>query len=273
MTLMKRTWIGPGVAGVSLLLAAAVGAATIAGTPGNDTLRGGAAADKLNGKGGNDRLYGFAGEDALVGGPGNDVLAGGPGDDVLVGGAGADRLSCGGGGFDIAKGDAKDRIGKDCEVVMGVRTTQPVPPAPAPPPPSPSPPAVTPITPGSYQGATQNGNFVFLTVSAQRTFTGMRINDLPAQCGGGGYLPGGEDFGDSVFPIKPDGTFEAEGSWDGSIVNGDLEFTHWDGRVAGRFDTATSVTGTIVMNYGIKYQGTTLQCSSGQISWSATLRS
>ena len=109
-------------------------------------------------------------------------------------------------------------------------------------------------------------------MSADRTFTGLRVNDLPAECDGGGYLPGGEDFGDSRFPIRDDGTFEAEGTWDGSVVSGDVEFTHWDGRVAGRFDTATSVSGTIVMNYGLKYQGTALRCSSGEIRWTAMLR-
>ena len=32
---------------------------------------------------------------------------------------------------------------------------------------------------------------------------------------GRSYLPGGEDFGDSRFRIRDDGTFEAEGTWDG----------------------------------------------------------
>jgi hypothetical protein len=114
---------------------------------------------------------------------------------------------------------------------------------------------------------------VFLTVQADRTFTGLRVNDLPAQCNGGLSLTGGEDFGDNVFTIRDDGTFAAAGNWDGSSVQGDVEWTHWDGRVAGRFDTATSISGTIVMNYGLKYQGTAYQCSSGEISWTATLRS
>jgi hypothetical protein len=109
-------------------------------------------------------------------------------------------------------------------------------------------------------------------VSANRTFTGLRVNDLPAECDGGGFLSGGEDFGDSVFTIRNDGTFSAQGTWDGSVVSGDIEFTPWDGSVAGRFDTATTVTGTIVMNYGLRYQGTPLRCSSGEIRWSATLR-
>lgn len=256
------------LASSALLIVGTVGAATITGTPGNDTLRGSVKADKLYGKAGNDRLYGAAG---------NDVLAGGPGNDLLVGGPGADTLACGA-GRDSARGDAKDKVGKDCEIVTGVATPPtppptPTPPPPSPPPPPPPPPPVSPVTPGSYQGATQNGNFVFLTVSANRTLTGMRVNDLPAECDGGGSLTGGEDFGDNTFTIRDDGTFQAEGTWDGSTVQGDIEWTHWDGRIAGRFDSATSVTGTIVMTYGLKYKGTALKCSSGEITWSATLRS
>jgi hypothetical protein len=258
MKLTKRTGIVPLVVGAALLTAATVGAATITGTAGNDTLRGSAAADRLTGKGGNDKLYGAAG---------NDVLAGGAGNDLLVGGPGADRLACGA-GADTARGDAQDKIAGDCEVVKGI----PAQPQPAPPPAPPAPPPVSPVTPGQYQGQTQNGNFVFLTVLADRSFTGMRVNDLPAQCDAGGYLPGGEDFGSSIFRIRDDGSFAAEGGWDGSVVSGDLEFTHWDGRVAGRFETATSVTGTILMNYGFKYQGQPIRCASGEIRWSATLR-
>jgi hypothetical protein len=258
----KRSTLAAAAACTALLVVTAtVGAATIRGTAGNDTLRGSAAADRLDGKGGNDKLYGAAGNDVLIGGAGNDLL---------VGGRGADRLTCGA-GRDTARGDALDTIAKDCEVVTGV--PKPQPPAPPPPPTPPPPPPVAPVTSGSYQGATQNGNYVFLTVQSNRTFTGLRVNDLPAQCNGGLSLTGGEDFGDNLFPIRDDGTFEAAGNWDGSSVQGDVEWTHWDGRVAGRFDTATSISGTIVMNYGLKYQGTAYQCSSGEISWSATLRS
>ena len=98
------------------------------------------------------------------------------------------------------------------------------------------------------------------------------MNDLPAPCNGGLTLTGGEDFGDTVFTIRDDGTFAAAGNWDGSRVQGDAEWTHWDGRIEGRWGTATSVTGTIVMNYGLRYDGTPYQCSSGTISWTATLR-
>ena len=251
---------GAAMLAIALVVAGTSAAATINGTAANDTLRGSASGDKLMGKGGNDKLYGLAGDDGLTGGPGNDLLVGGPG---------ADRLACGP-GRDRARGDADDKIGKDCEVVTGVRS--PTPPPPPPPPAPPPPPPAAPVTAGTYQGQTQNGNFVFLTVSANRTFTGLRVNDLPAPCDGGGSLTGGEDFGDSTFTIGDDGTFAAEGNWDGSSVQGDVEFTHWDGRIAGRFETATTVTGTIVMTYGLKYQGTPLRCSSGEIRWTATLR-
>ena len=113
MNVKRRSTITASLACVALLVATAtVGAATINGTAGNDTLRGGAAADKLTGKAGNDKLFG---------GGGNDVLAGGGGNDLLVGGPGADKLSCGA-GQDTARGDAKDKIATDCEVVKGVPT-------------------------------------------------------------------------------------------------------------------------------------------------------
>jgi RTX calcium-binding nonapeptide repeat (4 copies) len=253
----NRIWVVPTLAGAALLLAATVSAATITGTAGHDTLRGTAKGDKLSGKAGNDKLYGAAGNDMLTGGVGNDLLVGGPG---------ADALSCGA-GRDTARADARDKVAKDCEVVTGAPA--PTPPAPPPPPP---PPVASPVTAGTYQGQTHNGNFVFLTVLPNRTFTGLRVNDLPAECNGGLRLTGGEDFGDSTFTIGDDGSFEAAGNWDGSSVQGDVEWTHWDGRIAGRFETATSVSGTIVMNYGLKYQGTAYQCSSGEIRWTAALR-
>jgi len=261
MNVKKRSTIAASILCLAVPIATAtVGAATIGGTAGNDTLRGGAKADRLEGKGGNDKLFGGAGNDVLLGGAGNDLLVGGPG---------ADKLTCGT-GQDTARGDALDRIGADCEVVKGVPTTQP-PPA-TPPPSAPPPPPVTPITPGSYKGATQNGNFVFFTITPARTLTAYRVNDLPEPCNGGLYLTGGENFGSSTFTIGDDGTFDADGVWNGSEVQGDAEWTHWDGRIAGKFDTPTSMTGTIIMNNELNYKGTHYACSSGEIKWSATLQ-
>jgi len=126
-----------------------------------------------------------------------------------------------------------------------------------------------PVSAGSYKGATQDGNYVFFTVTSNRTVTGFRVNDLPDPCAEGGELAGGEDFGNSAFTIRDDGGFAAQGNWDATNLQGD-GVTHWDGRIAGLFDTATSASGTLLMNYVYSYQGSLLHCSSGVVKWSAT---
>ena len=127
------------------------------------------------------------------------------------------------------------------------------------------------VTPGSYKGTTQNGSFVFFTVTPDRAITAFRANDLPEACDPGGLrLTGGSDFGDSVFHIDSAGRFQAEGRWDGSEVVGDAEWTHWDATVSGSFASPTSVSGTVVERLELNYKGTHYRCSSGQISWSAT---
>jgi hypothetical protein len=96
------------------------------------------------------------------------------------------------------------------------------------------------------------------------------LGDVPNNCG---YYPGGEWLVDATVGIRDDGTIDAQPSWDGSIAayeGGQL--THWDGRIAGRFDTAT-VSGTIVMTYTLEDQGVgSLPCSAQYLTWSATLR-
>lgn len=96
--------------GLAGLLATAVVAGNIAGTPKSDTLRGSAKADKIDGKAGNDKLYGLGGKDVLIGGAGNDLL---------VGGAGADTLNCGP-GKDAAQADDLDKVSPSCESVKGL---------------------------------------------------------------------------------------------------------------------------------------------------------
>jgi hypothetical protein len=271
------------VIGVTLLAASATGAATITGTAGNDILRGGPAADRLTGKGGNDKLYGAAGNDVLTGGAGNDLLVGGPGNDLLIGGPGADKLSCGA-GSDTARGDARDKFSADCEAVKGVPTAPP-PQPPPPPPPPPQPPYTGPVSSGSYQGQTESGNPVFLTVGPNRTVTGwLVVDDLPKTCGyspdGDWFFPGGDWFVDASFSVGDDGAFEARRSgrqagW--SIVYERGQIEQWEFRVTGRFDTATSVGGTIAMDYELEHRDEKggirhVPCSSGPLRWSATLR-
>ncbi|MEV7623815.1 calcium-binding protein [Actinoplanes sp. NPDC089786] len=104
----------PWRARVSVVAAAAIGAAllatapahaaarpkavtgavcTIVGTAGNDKLVGTSRADIICGGGGNDTLTGGSGNDVLDGGTGNDTINGGAGSDMLAGGSGRDTLT------------------------------------------------------------------------------------------------------------------------------------------------------------------------------------
>jgi hypothetical protein len=127
-----------------------------------------------------------------------------------------------------------------------------------------------PVTPGSYKGATQNGNYVFFTLTPDRTITGFRVNDLPETCDPGGGITGGIDFGGDVFRIGADGSVLAEGSWTGSDVRGDVEWTSFYAKVTGVFAAPTSISGTIIEKDELNYQGQHFKCSSGDITWSAT---
>ena len=213
MTGMKRSTVAASLACVALMVATAtVGAATIKGTAGNDTLRGGAKADRLDGKGGNDKLFGQPGTTSCSAEPATTCSSGGPG---------ADRLTCGA-GQDTARGDAQDKIGADCEIVKGVPSAEP--PTTAAACRQPPPPPAAPVTPGTYQGSTQNGNFVFFTVTSNRTFTGLRVNDLPEACEWWAQPHRRRDFGDSTFTIRDDGTFDAAGQLGRfQIVRDDVE--------------------------------------------------
>jgi hypothetical protein len=254
MNVKKRSVVTALLACLVLLAAAAtVSAATITGTAKNDNLRGGPKADKLDGKGGNDRLSG---------GGGNDVLIGGGGNDVLVGGPGADKLSCGP-GSDIARGDATDKIAKDCEKVTGVPTAEP-PPPPGPPPPPPA----TPVTPGQYKGLL-DGNFVFFEITSDRMVTGFRSNYIREDCTQGGYVYGTLDWGTSRFPIAADGTFSVSGTGTGTVDDQPATFTD---SVTGKVD-GTTVTGTVSGTADFTIDGTHYTCSSGARPYTATLQS
>jgi hypothetical protein len=127
-----------------------------------------------------------------------------------------------------------------------------------------------PITAGSYKGATQNGNYVFFTLNPDRTVTGFRVNDLPEACDPGAEITGGIDFGKDLFSVNSTGQLVAEGSWTGSNVQGDVEWTSFYAKITGVFSTPTSISGTIIENDELNYQGQHYRCSSGQITWSAT---
>lgn len=257
MKLTRRTVVVVSLACTALLIAAAtVGAATIRGTAGNDTLRGGAGADRLFGLGGNDKLYGAGGKDVLSGGVGNDLLVGGPG---------ADTLLCGP-GKDVASGDAKDKIGKDCETVKGVPA--PVPPVPPTPPPAPQPPPAVAVTVGNYQGLI-DGNSLFFTVASDRSVWLFRSNYIREDCNNNLYISGTISWGVSRFPIAADGTFSASGTGTGTIDNAPATFTD---SLTGRFDGSNNVTGTYTASAVFDYQGTHYTCTSGSKTWTASLQ-
>ena len=129
-----------------------------------------------------------------------------------------------------------------------------------------------PVAAGNYKGATQNGDYVFLTVLGNRTVTGFRVNDIKEPCDRGGYVWGAIDWTRNVWTIRDDGSFAAEGNWTGSQVQGDIEWTAWSAKVTGLF-SGTSVSGTLLVSNELKYKGQLLKCSSGEKTWSATLQS
>jgi hypothetical protein len=90
------------VALLATVLVASASAKTIRGTTKAEVLRGTASADKIYGGAGNDKLYGLAG---------NDYFYPGAGIDVIYCGAGIDHVLA----------DLKDKVAKDCEVVIRPR--------------------------------------------------------------------------------------------------------------------------------------------------------
>jgi hypothetical protein len=127
------------------------------------------------------------------------------------------------------------------------------------------------VTAGAYQGATVNGDYVFLTVRPDRTVTGFRVNNVTETCIPGGTLGGVIDWTDNVWDLMPDGSFTATGSWSGSNVQGDTEYTKWSAKVTGAF-AGTSVTGTLTINDELNYHGTHYACSVVDKRWSAILK-
>lgn len=127
-----------------------------------------------------------------------------------------------------------------------------------------------PVSAGSYKGTTQNGNFVFFTLTPDRTITGFRVNDLPETCDADIRITGGINYGDSVFRVGADGRVLVEGTWTGSIVQGDVEWTSEYTKITGLFASTTSISGTLLLRDELNYKGKHYKCSSGEITWSAT---
>ncbi|MGL6279324.1 MAG: Calx-beta domain-containing protein [Gaiella sp.] len=129
------------------------------------------------------------------------------------------------------------------------------------------------VTPGEYKGATQEGNYVYFTVLADRKIKGFRVNALPCRCRpGGGWLRGGEDVGETLITIRPNATFAVEVTWTGSERTDDVEWTSRYVKVVGSFPTATSAKGTIAARYEFNEGGVHYVCNSWTKTWTAALQ-
>ena len=130
----------------------------------------------------------------------------------------------------------------------------------------------TPVTPGAYKGETQNRNHVFFDVLGDRTIRNFRVNDLPMACTPGDIrILGGSNYGNTGFGIAVDGSFARTLTWNGPEIINDVEYVHWDATVTGTFTGATSVSGTVVENEELVYEGVRYRCTTGVVRWSATL--
>ena len=130
-----------------------------------------------------------------------------------------------------------------------------------------------PATVGDYKGATQEGNYVYFTVLADRKIKGFRVNALPCRCRpGGGWLEGGEDLGDTLITIKANGTFSVQLNWTGSEREGDVEWTNRYIKVVGSFPSASTAKGTIAARYEFNDGGVHYVCNSWTKNWTATLQ-
>lgn len=127
------------------------------------------------------------------------------------------------------------------------------------------------VAPGNYQGATANGDYVFLTVLANRTVTGFRVNNVTEDCSPGATLSGAIDWTSNTWSIASNASFEAAGSWSGSNVQGDIEHTKWSAKVTGVFN-GNSVTGKLSITDELNYRGAHYVCSVVDKPWSATLK-
>jgi hypothetical protein len=115
------------------LFAGGPGPNRFAGTARNDLALGGGGGDFLRGHAGLDFLAGGRGNDRIIGDSGNDRIDTGPGTDIVSAGAGNDRiysfeldgkkdlLRCGT-GFDHVWARWSDAVGRDCEMVIRVRS-------------------------------------------------------------------------------------------------------------------------------------------------------
>jgi hypothetical protein len=152
-----------------------------------------------------------------------------------------------------------------CAAGPAPRPPSPPPSPPPPPPPPPPSPAPTPVVAGSYKGQTQNGDFVFFDVLADRTIRGFRANDLREECDGPLIVYGPLDFGPTPQPIQSDGSFVYEYVGPGRVGDSPASYVI---RVAGIIQ-GSSASGTAIISNEFDYQDRHYRCSSGVKTWTA----
>jgi hypothetical protein len=129
------------------------------------------------------------------------------------------------------------------------------------------------VVAGSYKGQTQTGNFVFFTVSTNRTVNGWRVNDIRRTCSGGGYVFGSIDLGaNSAIPVDSSGRFSYQVNYDATLTaaNGDKTPAKAFFRVLGLIQ-GSSVSGTVLSTYDFDRNGSHVTCSNGDETWTANL--
>lgn len=124
--------------------------------------------------------------------------------------------------------------------------------------------------PGSYKGATNEGNYVFFDVVGA-TLVNFRVNDLPQTCSGPYRIYGQANFTGITSQIASDGSFTIQQqyggtlTWDSGGTTPDFNRVVIKGYVR---DAAAS--GTVTITTEFSRDGQPVTCSSGLLTWSAT---
>lgn len=123
-------------------------------------------------------------------------------------------------------------------------------------------------TAGSWQGATQEGNYVYFTITQDGTITQFRTNSITENCNDGFYLQGSVDWGSqNEWPIATDGTVSAQYSGAGPPSGGGVTYTAESWQLTGTF-TTTTVSGKLSLADQLSYQGADYDCS-GSVTFTA----
>jgi Calx-beta domain len=126
-----------------------------------------------------------------------------------------------------------------------------------------------PVAAGYWQGATNEGEYVYFTIGGDRSITDFRANNISENCGDGSELQSPTSWGSTLFPVATDGTFGAQYDWTGSQAYGDITLTAESWKITGIFSAATTMHGTIYLTDSITYQGTNYVCTAN-LTYTAT---